>query len=105
MIELLTKIFGGKELRVIRLEDNSIMHAEVQIDDSVVMIGEASEQYPPNNLLLHVYVADAHKTYQLALEQGCEGISAPVQKPHDTDIRGQFKDFQGNVWAVATQAQ
>ncbi len=39
MMDLLTKIFDAKELRRYDLPDGSIMHAEVQLDDSVIWWG------------------------------------------------------------------
>ncbi|MGF1638457.1 MAG: VOC family protein [Cyclobacteriaceae bacterium] len=102
-IELLKTIFDTKELRRYDNPDGSLMHAEIQIDDSVIMLSEASEVYPANIFLIHVYVPDALQTYEKALSAGCEGIEAPVNKEGDPDIRGQFRDFAGNIWAIGTQ--
>ena len=37
------------------------MHAEVMIDDSVIMVADASDQFPPLTHLLHLYVPDVEK--------------------------------------------
>ncbi len=37
MMDLLTSVFDAKELRRYDLPDGSIMHAEVQLDDSVII--------------------------------------------------------------------
>ena len=103
MIDLLKGIFQATELRRYDNADGSIMHAELRIDDSVIMIGDASASYPSNQSLLHVYVPDVHKTFQRALTLGCEVIEQPVNKEGDPDTRGSFKDFSGNVWAIGTQ--
>ena len=103
MIDLLTKIFDAKVLRKYSNDDGSIMHAEIQIDDSVLMIGDSNDRYPPNNLLLHVYVPNVGDVFLKAVSLGCEVIESPVQNYGDPDIRGQFKDFQGNIWAIGTQ--
>lgn len=102
-IKLLKEIFDAKVLRRYDNPDGSLMHAELQIDDSVIMVSEASEQYPANQLLIHVYVTDALKVYQKAIAAGCEEIEKPVHKENDPDLRGQFKDYIGNIWAVGTQ--
>jgi uncharacterized glyoxalase superfamily protein PhnB len=47
MIDLLKKIFNVQELRRYDLPDGTIMHVEVKLDDSVVMIADSNEQYPP----------------------------------------------------------
>jgi PhnB protein len=67
------------------------------------MMGEASEQYPPNKLLIHVYVADVDKTYQRALDAGCTSIDKPSTREGDPDKRGSFTDFAGNIWSIGTQ--
>jgi PhnB protein len=103
MIDLLKKIFNVQELRRYDLPDGTIMHVEVKLDDSVVMIADSNEQYPPNQILVHIYVSDAKATYEKALAAGCEGIESPTRHDGDPDMRGMFKDFQGNMWAVGTQ--
>ncbi len=48
--------FFGKVPKVRRFDrpDGSLMHAEVRIDDSVIMLSEAMPDYPPNTTVLHV---------------------------------------------------
>lgn len=103
MVELLEGIFGAQELRRYENENGTINHVELKIDDSVIMLSEASESYPANQMLVHVYVPDVFATYDKALALGCEAIEAPEQKDEDPDIRGMFQDFQGNVWAIGMQ--
>lgn len=102
-IDFLKTLFDAKELRRYNNADGTIMHAEVRIDDSVIMLGDASEKYPATNFWMHVYVPDAKAYYEKALALGCEGIEPPVNKEGDPDTRGTFKDFAGNYWAVGTQ--
>jgi uncharacterized glyoxalase superfamily protein PhnB len=103
LIDLLKQIFDAKELRRYDLPDGTIMHTEVLLDDSVIMIGDSSEKFPPNNLLVHVYVSDVDKIYEKALAAGCEPIESPKQREGDPDRRGSFKDFAGNFWSIGTQ--
>lgn len=100
---LLKNIFDATEKRVYHRADGSIMHMEVMIDDTVLMISDATENYPAQKIMLHVYVPDVIKTFELAVASGCESIEVPVNKPNDPDKRGMFADFAGNVWAIATQ--
>lgn len=104
-IELLSKIFGAKQLRRYDRPDGSLMHAEVQLDDSVIMIGGANEEYPANQLLVHVYVPDAKASFKKAVALGCEALEEPENKENDPDLRGMFRDYLGNVWAVGTQTK
>jgi PhnB protein len=102
-IELLQQVFNATLLRRYQRPDGTIMHAEMQIDDSVIMLGEASEKYPPVPIVLHVYVADADAVFAKAIAAGCEIIQPPAQQDDDPDRRATFKDFAGNMWSVGTQ--
>lgn len=102
-IDLLKTVFDGELVRHFKNEDGKINHAEVKIMDSVIMLSGTTEDYPANNLLLHVYVPDVDKVYEKALKAGCHGIEAPKVKDDDPDKRGMFKDYMGNTWAIGTQ--
>ena len=103
MIDFLMKLFNAKELRRFDLADNSIMHAEIQVDDSVIMLSDASDKYPANKTMMHVYVPDAEQVYNKAIDLGCTPVEKPIRKEGDPDIRGTFIDFAGNMWSVGTQ--
>lgn len=66
------------------------------------MISDSTENYAANITMLHVYVPNVQETFEKALENGCELIERPVNKPGDPDTRGSFYDFAGNYWAVST---
>ena len=102
-IDLMKQIFDAKELREYRMPDGSIMHAEVQIDDSVIMVGNSSGKYPPIPIVMHVYVKDVDLVFNKAIEAGCEIIEQPQEREGDPDRRATFKDFAGNLWSVGTQ--
>jgi PhnB protein len=102
-IDLLNDIFGAKNLRRYDMPDGTIIHAEIQIDDSVIMVGESSEKYPPVPMVIHVYVADVDKTFKNAINAGCKIIAYPKEQGNDPDRRATFKDFAGNLWSVGTQ--
>lgn len=103
LMDQLKAIFNAEELRKYERPDGSIMHAELRIDDSVIMISDSTEDYPAHTTMLHLYVPDVVKTFQLAIENGCEAIEEPVNKDGDPDKRGAFEDRAGNYWAVSTQ--
>ena len=103
LIDLLMVIFDAKVTRRFYLPDGSVMHAEIQIDDSIVMVSDATATYAPNQFLLHVYVSDVDEVYRKALAAGCVSEEEPKQREGDPDRRGSFKDFAGNVWAIGTQ--
>lgn len=101
-IEMAKRALDAKELRRYDTPEGKISHAVVSIDDSVIMIGDANEQSRPTHMVIHIYVPDANATFKKAVAAGFEPVQEPVQK-EDTDLRGMFKDFQGNIWAVGTQ--
>jgi uncharacterized glyoxalase superfamily protein PhnB len=78
------------------------MHGEVRIDDTVVMIADGPEGWPPNPSHVHIYVADVDAVYRRAIARGATVVQEPVKK-QDTDKRGGFKDPSGVTWWVATQ--
>lgn len=103
LIDFLVQLFDGKELRKYKREDGTIMHAEVKIDDSVVMISDATHEYPPVTIIMHVYVKDVNTTYIKALKLGASELQKPVNNVGEPDYRGTFLDFAGNMWSVSTQ--
>jgi PhnB protein len=102
-IELLQQVFDAKELRKYKRPDGSIMHAELLIDDSVIMLGDSSTEFPPVTIIMHVYVKNVDETFKQALNAGCEIVEQPKEREGDPDRRGTFKDFAGNVWSIGTQ--
>ncbi len=101
-IEFLRNVFGAIELRRFPDPTGKIMHAEVRIDDTVVMIADGASGWPPVPTHVHVYVADVDATYRRALEAGAISVQAPVKK-EDADKRGGVKDAGGTTWWIATK--
>ena len=102
-IDMLVHIFDAREKRRYNRPDGKIMHAEVQIDDSIVMIADPTDQYPVYQLWFHVYVPDVDETFKKAVEYGCEAVAEPADQKDDPDRRGIFRDFAGNYWGIGTQ--
>ena len=105
LVDLLKTIFGARELRRFDHENGTIAHIELELDDSILMISNSTENYPANTTMLHIYVPDVFKTFDLAIKNGCVIIEKPVNKEGDPDIRGSFYDCAGNYWAVSTQTR
>jgi len=101
-IDFLTRVFGAAELRRFATEDGRVMHAEVRLDDSVLMIADGAEGWPPVPAHVHVYVADVEATYRRALEAGASSVQEPARKD-DGDRRGGIRDAGGTTWWIATR--
>ncbi|MBX9448281.1 MAG: hypothetical protein KL787_00540 [Taibaiella sp.] len=102
-ILMMKDIFDAEVTRRYDTPDGTVMHAELKVDDSIIMFGEASEKFPANQSVLHVYVPDARAAYERALQAGCTSIHEPKTSEEDPDIRASFYDYAGNYWSVGTQ--
>jgi PhnB protein len=103
-IDFLTRVFGAVELRRFTDATGRLQHAEVRIDDTVVMLAEGCEGWPPFPAYVHVYVPDVDETYRLALEAGAVSVQEPVKKG-DEDKRGGVRDAGGTTWWIATKME
>lgn len=105
LANFLHHLFGAEELRKYVGSNDKIIHMEVQIDDSIVMIGDSTESNPPKTQNIHVYVSDVDTIFNRAIELGCKALQFPVQKEGEPDRRSAFIDFAGNLWSVGTQTK
>lgn len=101
-IDFLHNVFGAVELRRFPDPKGKIMHAEIRIDDTVVMIADGADGWPPVPSHVHVYVSDVDAMYTRALEAGATSVQEPVKKA-DADKRGGVKDAGGTTWWIATK--
>jgi len=103
LIDFLKEAFGAQE--TFRMPGGGgIMHAEVRIGDSMVMMSDAMGEYGPMPTMLFLYVDDVDAVYERALKAG--GVS--TQKPEDQfwgDRAGAVKDAFGNQWWMATHVE
>ena len=103
VIDFARQVFGARELRRFEMPDGSVAHAEVQIGDTVIMVGDAGGDWPAVPTHLHVYVEDVDAVYHRALAAGGVAVQAPERKGDDPDRRGGVKDPAGNTWWIGTQ--
>lgn len=103
VIAFLEAAFGGILLRRFDRPDGSLKHAEVRIDDSVVMVGGGATEEVSAPAHLHLYVKDAQSAFARAIEAGATVVQVPARKNEDDDLRGGVKDASGTIWWIATQ--
>ncbi|MBA0086044.1 MAG: VOC family protein [Acidobacteria bacterium Pan2503] len=101
-IEFLTAAFGAAERLRVPTPDGKIMHAEVRIGNGAIEIGDANEEYPSAPTDIHLYVDDADRTFERALEAGATSIYRPTDDHPSGDRWGALKDPFGNDWYIAT---
>jgi PhnB protein len=104
LIDFLKQTFNAKERYRMAEPDGTIMHAEVAIGDSAVMMAEASGDRKPNTGNLYVYVEDADNIYQKALKAGATSVKEPEDHFYG-DRSGAVKDPTGNIWWIATHIE
>ena len=110
-IEFYTSVLGATER--MRIPDGGkVGHAELEFDDSLVMI---SDEYAEIGVVgpktlggtavsLNVYVEDVDATFAAALAAGATELR-PVSKQFYGDRAGQFLDPWGHRWGVATRVE
>lgn len=103
-IDFLVKVLGAVELRRFPDAAGRIMHAEVRIEDTVLMVADGAEGWPPVPSHVHVYVDDVDAIYRRALASGATSVQEPVKK-EDADKRGGVKDAGGTTWWIATKVE
>ena len=104
-IAFLKKVFDAVELRRFPDDSGKLMHAEVQIDDTVIMLADpAPPDWNPIAAYVHIYVSDVDATYRKALDAGAESVQEPIKK-EDEDKRGGVKDAGGTTWWIATKVE
>jgi uncharacterized glyoxalase superfamily protein PhnB len=104
VIDFLKRVLGATERYRLATPDGKVMHAEVEVVDSVVMVAEATESHPPMPAMLSVYVEDVDATYAKALAAGATPVR-PVADQFYGDRSGGVKDHAGNQWWFATHVE
>lgn len=101
-IRFLERVLDARRLHEIPDPHGRLLHAEVTIGDSVVMLADSAESWPAIPAHVHVYVEDVDACYERALRAGAEPVQAPVRKA-DADKRGGVKDAGGTTWWISTR--
>lgn len=101
MLGFLQATFGAEELHRKARADGSVMHAEVRIDDSVVMLGERPDGREPVHCSTHVYVPDVDACHAAGIAAGAYSVSPPTDQPYGDRSAG-LRDPQGHLWWIGT---
>lgn len=102
-IDFVTNALGGKEL-MRHAENDMIMHAKVQLGDSVIELGEARYPEQPLPTAIYLYVNDVDAVYERAINAGGISMLAPTDQEYG-DRNAWVKDPFENVWYIATPVQ
>jgi uncharacterized glyoxalase superfamily protein PhnB len=111
-IEFYKQALGAQEKERYTMPDGKgIMHAELKIGNSVLMLGG---EHPPQclspkarggtSVTLNLYVEDADASFNRAVKAGCT-VRMPMMDQFWGDRYGQVQDPYGHQWAFATHKQ
>ena len=104
-IDFLKQVFDAIELRRIPDDSGRLRHAEVRVDDTVIMLADPIlPDWPSIASNVHIYVQDVDATYRKALDAGAASVQEPAKK-EDEDKRGGVKDAGGTTWWIATKVE
>jgi PhnB protein len=112
-IEFYKKAFGAEEImRVPGPDGTSLMHAEIRVGNSRIMLGDESPAMgclAPVTLggpggSLYVYVPDVDAAFKRAVAAGAKALM-PVTDMFYGDRFGQVEDPSGHRWGLATHVE
>jgi len=111
-IEFYKRAFGAEEIRIHRMPNGAVMHAELKIGDSIVMLGEEYPDYQAlsplslgnSPVVIHLYSEDVDALFDRAVKAGATG-TMPVADQFWGDRYGQLKDPFGHRWSIATHTE
>jgi uncharacterized glyoxalase superfamily protein PhnB len=104
LIEFLERAFEGECTNRNDDDKGHVMHATVNIGDSMIMIGDAMGTMPRENAMLYLYVENVDEMFQNALDAGATTVR-DVRDEFYGDRTGSVKDRWGNTYWIATHIE
>lgn len=111
-IDFYKKALGAEERFRLPGPGGGVMHAEIQIGDSVVMLSDANPAWGAKSpktiggspVSLMLYVSDVDSAYKKAVDAGAEG-SRPPTDMFWGDRMGRISDPFGHEWSLASHIE
>jgi uncharacterized glyoxalase superfamily protein PhnB len=111
-IEFYKQAFGAQERGVMKGPDGKVMHAELKIGDSIIMLADEFPEYgslsPQTSggagMGLHIYVDGVDAAFDRAVKAGAQ-VEMPVIDQFWGDRYGKLKDPFGHKWSIATHTK
>jgi PhnB protein len=104
LVAFVEAALSGEVIRTFRDDGGRLAHAEVQIGDSMLMVGPASDEWPGFSAMLCVYVDHVDEAYALALAAGASSLRPPADQPYG-DRSAAVVDSEGNQWWLTTRIE
>jgi PhnB protein len=111
-LEFYRTAFGATVKRRLAMPDGKIMHAEIKIGDSIVMLADefpSHEAFGPEHFggspaSVVLYVDNADTLYARALETGATSLRPMADQPFG-DRSGTIRDPFGHRWTLITHIE
>ena len=111
-IDFYCSVLGARERMRMPGPDGTVFHAEIEVGDSMIMLGEQNPDMDVRGpraiggtpMMLHVYVEDADRVFEQAIGAGAKALR-PVEDQFYGDRSGRFEDPFGHRWDVATHVE
>ena len=108
-IEFYKQAFGATERGVMKGPDGKVMHAELMIGDSIIMLSDefpqmgavSPETIGGSGMGLHIYLDGVDAAFDRAVKAGAH-VEMPVMDQFWGDRYGKLKDPFGHKWSIAT---
>ena len=104
LIDFLKQAFEAEEIYRQNMPDGTVMHAQVRIGDSMLMMSDATSQHKPMPSMIYLYVEDVDAVYNRALKAGATSLRKPTDEFYG-DRSGGVKDQFGNQWWIGTHIE
>ena len=112
-IDFYKRAFGAKDRGVMPGPDGKVMHAELQIGDSMIFLADEFPEMggclsPPTvggtPVVIHLYVEDVDALFNQAVSAGAT-VRMPLADMFWGDRYGQVVDPFGHIWSLATHKE
>jgi PhnB protein len=103
-IAFLKTVFGATTKEEVRVDEGEVRHGEVQIGESIIMMGKASGEWAATAASVYVYVKDTDAAYRRALDLGATSLMEPADQFYG-DRNAGVKDAAGNSWWISTHIE
>jgi len=99
-IVFMQKVFDAEESYKSMRDENTIMHAELLIGSSTIMLADSTEKFSAKTAGLFIYVDDADDTFKKAINAGATIVTEVTDQPYGRS--GGVEDPFGNVWWITS---
>ncbi len=103
-IDFLKEAFNAIENHRSVTAEGRIMHAQLKIGDSYLMIGEATGEWKSMACTIYMYMPDVDSVYSKALKAGGRTLREPADEFYGDRVCG-IEDSFGNQWWIATHIE